>query len=311
MKELIVVSGKGGTGKTSIAASFAALASDKVMADADVDAADLFILLDPLVQRRELFRGGYTAVIHHDRCNACGECAALCRYHAISADYVVNPLDCEGCGVCAHFCPVEAIDMQEEVCGEWFVSETRYGPFVHARLGIAKENSGKLVTTVRHQARLIAEEKGLDLIIVDGPPGIGCPVISAMAGSQLVLIVSEPTLSGIHDMKRVAALARHFNIPTAACVNKYDLNSGMSEEIRRYCHTAGIELIGMIPYDPLVSRALVQKRIIVEYGDGAVSTEIKKLWAALVVMLGGSGPRRWRDEAHREGDGEAESGERP
>jgi MinD superfamily P-loop ATPase len=292
VKELVVVSGKGGTGKTSIAASFAALAGNKVMVDADVDAADLFILLDPFVRRRELFRGGYTAVIHRDRCSACGECAALCRYHAVSADYVVSALDCEGCGVCARFCPVEAIEMQEEVCGEWFVSETRYGPFVHARLGIAKENSGKLVTTVRHQARLIAEEKGLDLVIVDGPPGIGCPVISALAGSQLVLIVAEPTLSGIHDMKRVAALARHFKIPTAACVNKHDLNSEMSEEIGRYCHAAGIELVGMIPYDPVVSRALVQKRIIVEYGDGAVSTEIRKLWEALAVMLGGNEPRR-------------------
>lgn len=292
MKELIVVSGKGGTGKTTIAASFAALASDKVMADADVDAADLFILLDPLVQRRELFRGGYTAVIHRDRCSACGECAALCRYHAISADYVVNALDCEGCGVCAHFCPVEAIEMQEEVCGEWFVSKTRYGPFVHARLGIAKENSGKLVTTVRHQARLIAEEKGLDLIIVDGPPGIGCPVISALAGAHLVLIVAEPTLSGIHDMKRVAAVARHFKIPTATCVNKHDINSEMSEEIGKYCHAAGIEMVGMIPYDPVVSKALVQKRIIVEHEDGAVSTEIRKLWDALAAMLGEGGPRR-------------------
>jgi MinD superfamily P-loop ATPase len=292
VKELIVVSGKGGTGKTTIAASFAALAGDKVIVDADVDAADLFILLDPLVRRRELCRGGYTAIIHRDRCSACGECAALCRYHAISADYVVNPLDCEGCGVCAHFCPVEAIDMQEEVCGEWFVSETRYGPFVHARLGIAKENSGKLVTTVRHQARLIAEEKGLDLIIVDGPPGIGCPVISAVAGSHLVLIVAEPTLSGIHDMKRVAALARHFKIPTAACVNKHDINSEMSEEIEKYCHAAGIEMVGMIPYDPVVSRALVQKKIIVEYEDGAVPTEIRKIWDGLAAMLGEGGPRR-------------------
>lgn len=286
MKELVIVSGKGGTGKTSIAACFAALARNKVMADADVDAADLFILLEPDIRKREIFRGGYTALLDREICVECGECLELCRYGAISDDYVIDAVDCEGCGVCAHFCPVEAIEMQETVCGEWYVSETRYGPFVHARLGIAEENSGKLVTTVRHNARLIAEEKGFDLVVVDGPPGIGCPVISAVTGAHLLFIVTEPTLSGIHDMKRVADLGRHFQIPIAACVNKSDLNAEMSEEIRKYCEQTDIHLLGLIPYDSVVTRALVQKKTVVEYGEGPVATEIKKIWTGLSDLLG-------------------------
>ena len=286
MKEIVIVSGKGGTGKTSIAGCFAALASDKVLADVDVDAADLFILLEPSMQSREFFRGGHTALIDMDACVECGECLELCRYDAISQDYVVDKVDCEGCGVCAHFCPAEAIEMQENICGEWFVSDTRYGPFVHAKLGIAEENSGMLVTIVRHNAKLIAEEKGLDLIIVDGPPGIGCPVISAVTGANLVFIVTEPTLPGLHDMQRVAALAKHFNIPAAACINKYDLNPEMSDRIRGYCEEIGVNVVGMIPYDTVVSEALVHKKIIVEYGNGAVSYEIKKIWRALAEILG-------------------------
>ena len=289
MKEVVIISGKGGTGKTSIAGCFAALTGNKVLADADVDAADLYILLEPTIHRQESFRGGHTAIITKDKCVECGECLELCRYDAISPDYVVDKVDCEGCGVCAHFCPVEAIDMQENVCGEWFISDTRYGPFVHARLGIAEENSGMLVTIVRHNAKLLAEEKGLDLIIVDGPPGIGCPVISAVTGANLVFIVTEPTISGLHDMQRVAALARHFNIPAAACINKYDLNPEMSDKIQRYCEKTGVRLLGMVSYDPVVSKALVEKKTIVEYGNGAVASEIKEIWMALAELLGVAG----------------------
>ena len=289
MKEVVIISGKGGTGKTSIAGCFAALASNKVLADTDVDAADLFILLEPSIQARESFRGGHTAIIDAEKCVECGECLDLCRYNAISPDYVVDKVDCEGCGVCAHFCPAEAIEMQENICGEWFVSDTRYGPFVHAKLGIAEENSGMLVTIVRHNAKLIAEEKGLDLVIVDGPPGIGCPVISAITGANLVLIVTEPTLPGLHDMQRVAGLARHFNIPAAACINKYDLNLGTSDRIRGYCDETGVNLVGMIPYDTVVSKALVEKKIIVEHSNGTVSEEIKKIWTSLAGLLGVNG----------------------
>jgi MinD superfamily P-loop ATPase len=216
----------------------------------------------------------------------CGECLELCRFDAISENYVVDKIDCEGCGVCAHFCPEEAVEMQQNVCGEWFISDTRYGPFVHAKLGIAEENSGMLVTIVRQNAKLIAEEKGLDLIIVDGPPGIACPVIAAVTGADLVFIVAEPTLPGLHDMQRVASLAKHFNIPAAACINKYDLNQEMSNKIRRYCKETGVRLLGTIPYDTLVSKALVEKKTIIEYGNGVVSDEIKKIWAALAEMPG-------------------------
>jgi len=285
VKEVVIVSGKGGTGKTSIAGCFAALASNKVLADADVDAADLFILLEPSIRSRESFRGGHTAFIDKERCGECGECLELCRYDAISPDYVVDKVDCEGCGVCAYFCPDEAIEMQENVCGEWFISDTRHGPFVHANLGIAEENSGMLVTIVRHNAKLIAEERGLDLIIVDGPPGIGCPVISAVTGANLVFIVTEPTLPGLHDMQRVAALAKHFNIPAAACINKYDLNPEVSDRIRIYCEETGVRLLGMIPYDTVVTKALVERKIIVEYGNGRVSDEIKRIWFSLAEML--------------------------
>ena len=286
MKEVVILSGKGGTGKTCIGASFATLARNKVMADADVDAANLYILLEPTIRWRESFSGGSTAFIDKDKCIECDECFNLCRYHAIHSDYVVDPVDCEGCGVCAHFCPAEAIEMRENISGEWFISDTPYGPFVHAKLGIAEENSGKLVTIVRHNARLIAEDRGLDLIIIDGPPGIGCPVISAVTGTDLVLIVTEPTLSGLHDMQRVAELAKHFSIPAVVCINKHDLNPEMSDKIQEYCRKTGVRLLGMIPYDPIVSKALVEKRIIVEYSNGSVSDEIEKLWIGLEDMLG-------------------------
>jgi MinD superfamily P-loop ATPase len=285
LKEVVIVSGKGGTGKTCIAGCFAVLAENKVLADADVDAADLFILLEPYIRTRETFRGGYTAFIDRDKCVECGECLELCRYDAISSDYLVDKVNCEGCGVCAYFCPAEAIEMRQNICGEWFISDTRYGPFVHAKLGIAEENSGMLVSLVRHNAKLVAEDNGLDLIIVDGPPGIGCPVISAVTGANLVFIVTEPTPPGLHDMQRVAALAKHFNIPAAACINKCDLNPEMSSKIQRYCDETGIRLLGMIPYDNVVTKALVQKKIVVEYGNGAVSEEIKKIWFSLAKML--------------------------
>ncbi|MBT8368300.1 MAG: ATP-binding protein, partial [Deltaproteobacteria bacterium] len=199
MKELIVISGKGGTGKTSLMAAFSSLAENKVLCDTDVDAADLHLIMDPDVIRHTDFQSGNTAVIRKDHCSECDLCREMCRFNAISADYIVNPIDCEGCGVCVHFCPEKAIDFPENTCGEWFVSDTRFGPMVHARLGIAEENSGKLVTLVRQEARKIAEEKNLDLILTDGPPGVGCPVIASIGGASAVLIVTEPTVSGKHD----------------------------------------------------------------------------------------------------------------
>lgn len=278
-REVVIISGKGGTGKTTIAACFAALAESKVLADADVDAADLFILLKPRVRRQEEFRSGHKAWLDPGLCTQCGQCVELCRAGAISKDFRIDPVGCEGCAVCAHFCPAGAIEMRECVCGQWFVSDTVYGPFVHARLGAGEENSGKLVTLVRHEARLIAEERKLDWIIVDGPPGIGCPVISSVTGASAVLIVTEPTVSGIHDMKRVAELAAHFRVPSAVCINKWDINAEVAEEIALFCRKQGIPLAGRIPYDREVPRALVQRRILVEHDPtGKASREIRLIW---------------------------------
>jgi len=278
MKELTIISGKGGTGKTSVVASFAALAENKVLADADVDAADLHLILAPEIMHEEDFRGGRTAQIDLEKCIECGECLDYCQFNAIGPDFVINKIDCEGCGVCVHFCPVEAIDFPQNICGKWYISETRFGPMVHARLGIAEENSGLLVSLVRNQAKVLAEDRGFETIVVDGPPGIGCPVIASITGTSAVLIVTEPTLSGLHDLERVGGLADHFKIPTLACVNKFDLNEDMSNQIADYCAQQQIALVGRIPYDTAVTHAMVAGKSIVEFADGDVSKAIKGIW---------------------------------
>jgi MinD superfamily P-loop ATPase len=282
MKELTVISGKGGT---SIVASLAALAENKVMADCDVDAADLHLLLEPTLKYREEFRSGKLASINRDICTECGKCIELCRFNAISDDFVIDPISCEGCGVCAYFCPEEAIELSESLSGEWFISDTRFGPLVHAKLGIAEENSGKLVTLVRKNARAIAEKEDRKFIIVDGPPGIGCPVIASITGVDSVLVVTEPTLSGIHDLERTVALAEHFKIPTMVCINKYDLNPEMSTRIERFCENKGLRLLGKIAFDLIVTKALVQRKSVVDYSLGAVTQEIKKIWRNITYAL--------------------------
>lgn len=296
MKELVVISGKGGTGKTSIVACFAVLAEKKVLADCDVDAADLYLVLEPKIQVREEFRGGKRARILREKCSSCGKCMELCRFDAIrtdgssgaegSAAFEVDPIACEGCGVCARFCPSEAIEFKEVVNGEWFVSETRHGPMVHAKLGIAEGNSGKLVTVVRDHARTIAEERGLDLILVDGSPGIGCPVIASITGADLVLIVTEPTLSGEHDLNRAYELVRHFQIPAVVCVNKFDLNRQMSSRIQKWCTFRGIPVVGEIPYDANVTRAQVNGKSVVEYDAGLAAESIRNTWNEVRSQLG-------------------------
>jgi MinD superfamily P-loop ATPase len=294
IRELVVISGKGGTGKTSIVASFAALAKNKVLADCDVDAADLYLLLSPTIVRREQFSGGKKASIMAEKCIGCGKCALVCRFDAISLDGPSNnvvgktcridPIACEGCGVCTHFCPVDAVNFSPSINGELFISETRHGPMVHAKLGIAEENSGKLVTAIRREAKRIAEENGLDLVIIDGSPGIGCPVIASITGTTLVLIVTEPTLSGLHDMDRVADLARHFGIPTAVCVNKSDINPDMTCKIRQRCLERGIEVAGEIRYDNTVTRAQVERKSVVEYNGSPVSADITSLWSNILNL---------------------------
>jgi MinD superfamily P-loop ATPase len=284
MKELVVLSGKGGTGKTSIVGSLAALAEDKILADCDVDAADLHLLLEPVVRQKHEFWSGQVAVIDGEKCTQCGLCEELCHFDAIK-DFRVDPVSCEGCGFCYRICPAEAITMEENLSGHWFISDTKYGPLVHARLGIAQENSGKLVALVRQQAKEMAEKQGAALIISDGPPGIGCPVISSLSGASLALLVTEPTLSGIHDLERVLGVCRHFGVPALVCINKYDINEYNAAKIEDYCREQGIELAARIPFDNIVTEALVKGRPVVKYNEGPVSRQIKGLWQNIAGRL--------------------------
>lgn len=278
MKQIVVISGKGGTGKTMLAGAFAALAENKVMADCDVDAANLYLLLSSSIKERHPFKSGAFAKINPVLCTGCGECKAACRFQAISSEFAVSPIHCEGCGLCARLCPVNAIRMQENTAGEWFISETRYGPFVHAKLGIAEENSGKLVAKVREAAKEIAKKNGATHIIIDGPPGIGCPVIASLSGVDLALIVTEPTLSGLHDAERVIDLAEHFNVQTQLVINKWDINPEASEKIERYCESRKVPVVGKIPFARAVIESVIAGKPITEYTNGTLKNEIIKIW---------------------------------
>jgi len=282
MKELIIISGKGGTGKTSLAAAFASLAEKKVLCDADVDAADLHLIMDPKVKQQSEFRSGFTADIVREKCTECGLCRELCRWNAINAEFEVNPIECEGCGVCVYFCPEKAINFPENTCGQWFISDTRFGPLVHARLGIAEENSGKLVTLVRQESKRIADENNLDLILTDGPPGVGCPVIASIGGASAVLIVAEPTLSGIHDMERVVQLANHFKVPAMVCVNKFDLNLDLTRDIENFAKNEGLSCVGRISFDPIFIKAMVHGQTVFEYNsESNAGKAVKEIWKNL------------------------------
>jgi len=291
IEELVVISGKGGTGKTSLTASFAVLAAlsgSAVIADCDVDAADLHLVLAPRVLERHGFKSGHEALIRNEDCAGCGMCREYCRFDAIGMvreangipTFAVDPISCEGCGVCVRLCPVKAIDFPDRVCGEWMVSDTRCGPMVHARLGLAAENSGKLVSIVRREARRIAEEKGKGVIIVDGPPGIGCPVISSLTGASQVLVVTEPSVSGEHDLERVLALSKHFSIPAAVCVNKWDINPEMAERIEKMACGAGARVAGRIRYDSAVTTAQLRELAVVET-DAPSAEDMRRVWINL------------------------------
>ncbi len=299
LKELVVISGKGGTGKTSIVASFAALAEKAVLADCDVDAADLHLVLEPTVVKREKFSGGSRARIKSGHCTACGKCEEICRFNAIYFDgqgngkvdktYRIDPIACEGCGVCAWFCAEDAIEFAPVVNGEWFISDTRCGPMVHAKLGVAEENSGKLVSLVRTEAKKIADERKLDLVIIDGAPGIGCPVIASITGADLVLVVTEPTLSGLHDLQRVADLTKHFGIETLVCINKCDLNEDIASQIETQAGQRGLKSAGKVRYDRAVTEAQIRKISVVEYSRNGIADDIRNLWANVRASLNVSG----------------------
>ena len=288
MKEIVIISGKGGTGKTVIAASIAALAKNKVMGDCDVDASNLYLLLHPEIKEKNDFYAGLIPSIDLEKCTNCGRCQEVCRFDAIKTikgQTVIDLVSCEGCGLCALVCPVQAIQMKENHCGEWYISETKYGPLVYARLGIAEENSGKLVTLVRQNAQAIAKKNNLELIIVDGPPGIGCPLIATLSGANLAIVVTEPTLSGLHDLKRVVKVAQHFGVKTVVIINKYDINLENSTKIEDWCSKNKITVIGKIHFDNIITEALVKEVPVVEYSDNTVTKEIKDIWQRLKEML--------------------------
>ena len=287
MKEVVIISGKGGTGKTSLMAAFASLAGNMVLCDADVDAADLHLITSPMVKERHDFQGGHTAIINQDKCTQCGICQDLCRWNAVSDDFEIDFIECEGCGVCVYLCPEKAIDFPLNTCGEWFISDTSFGPMVHARLGIAEENSGKLVSIVRRKARQLAEEKNFYLILTDGPPGVGCPVIAAIGGASGVLIVTEPTVSGKHDMERVVRLAAHFNVPAMVCVNKFDLNLDQTHAIEEFAKENNVSVLGRIPFDPIFTKAMIQGQTIFEYNkESETGQVVKQIWEKAGKTLG-------------------------
>jgi len=285
MNELVVISGKGGTGKTSLVASLAVLADRTVLADCDVDAADLHLVMAPEVNRRETFVSGREAVIRQGDCTGCGTCLARCRFDAVvrtetgdGPSFRIDPAACEGCGVCVRFCPEEAIDFPECECGEWFISQSRHGPMVHARLAIGAENSGKLVTLVRQRAREVAEQHGFEQVLIDGPPGIGCPVIAAITGASFVVVATEPTRSGQHDFERVVGVARHFAVPSAVCVNKWDLNPELADAIEDQARSLGLEVLDRVRYDEAVTAAQVRGRAVVETDHSPAADDIRTVW---------------------------------
>jgi MinD superfamily P-loop ATPase len=285
LKQITVLSGKGGTGKTTLVASLAVLAGNVVVTDCDVDAPDLHMLLKPEIIRKQEFRGGKVAAIDKEKCIACGKCEEECRFNAIK-DLEVDQVLCEGCGVCAYVCPVEAVELKEQVCGHAYVSKMKYGFMSHARLNPGKENSGKLVTLVRQNARQVAEDHNLNLILNDGPPGIGCPVIASIGGVDLGVIVVEPTLTGIHDMERALKLLEHFKVKPMVCINKYDLNVENTKEIEKFCKDNSIEVAGRISFNAVVTEAMVFGKPVLEHSPhSTVSKEIKKAWKNVLEVL--------------------------
>lgn len=290
MKEIVIISGKGGTGKTSLTGSFAAISKGRaVFADCDVDAADLHLILTPDIRKKTAFRSGHNALIRKSQCIGCGSCLSWCGFGAIlrrdigkgEYEFKIDPVACEGCGVCVRFCPVTAIAFPEKTCGEWYVSETRFGPMVHARLNIAAENSGKLVTLVRNEAKRIAGERGADYLLIDGSPGIGCPVIASLTAADLAIIVTEPTVSGDHDLRRIAQLTKQLGVPAMICINKWDINPEASEAIRSFTESAGMDYAGRIRYDDAANNAQRVGKTVVEYQAGGMADDIRAVWKSI------------------------------
>jgi len=286
MTEIVIISGKGGSGKTSLTASFAYLAKDKIVtADCDVDAADMHLLLKPDFEKREGFKSGLLAIIDQESCVSCNRCFEVCRFDAIKVDngkYTVDDISCEGCGYCPRVCPVDAIKMEEQEVGEWYISNTKEGgKMVHARLGVGEENSGKLVAKVKNEAKRVAKELGRDMVLVDGSPGIGCPVVSSLSGADFVVFVTEPTVSGFHDLKRVFELVNKFKIRSGCVINKADLNLEIVVKIKEFMQENGIVELLEIPYDETFTKAMTVGKTIVEFEENELTKSIEKTWESI------------------------------
>jgi MinD superfamily P-loop ATPase len=293
MKEILIVSGKGGTGKTSIIGSFAHLAKNKILVDCDVDASDLHLLLSPHPTEEHEFKSGVKARVEADKCSSCGMCAELCQFDSIIMEdtAVISELNCEGCGVCAHFCPEECIVLDENHCGSWYVADTDYGKLVHAQLFAGEENSGKLVSFIKNKARELAEETSTELILIDGAPGVGCPVIASLSNVDLAVVITEPTLSGQHDLERILDLTDHFKIPALICVNKWDLHPEMSDTIEAACKNRGVELLGKIPFDPKVIDCQLQGLPVTSNDTSIANSSIRDIWKKLQQKINSPGDK--------------------
>lgn len=285
MKELVIVSGKGGTGKTSISAALAYLAPHKVMVDCDVDAANLHLVSGAVIQKSNIFTAGFEPVIDLAICTNCGKCTDACRFAAIASGTITDPLSCEGCGVCEFVCPAKAIHMREKQAGQWFIADTAYGQLVYAELGVSVENSGKLVSKVRQQAKEIASSNNLPLIIVDGPPGIGCPAIAALSGANLALAVVEPSLSSMHDLSRLVDLADFFALPIAVCINKSTLHRENTQCIIEWCNSKEIPIVGQLPYSDAFRAAVSLEKTVMDMDDTNVKDQMTEMWRKLSECL--------------------------
>lgn len=285
MKEVTVISGKGGTGKTTITAAFASLARDAVLVDCDVDAADLHLILDPKVMESVEFLGLKLARKDDEKCNECGLCYEKCRFGAVSDSYEIIRENCEGCAVCQLVCPEDAIEMVDRVSGEAYISSTRMGPMVHAQLKAGEEASGKLVSVVRNLGKKVAKGEGKDLILIDGPPGIGCPLIASISGVSFVIVVTEPTISGIHDMERVLGVADHFGIPAAVIINKADINLDNTERIRKICSGSGIRVIGTLIYHDSATEAMIEGSTLIEHAENPLAEGIREIWKEVEEII--------------------------
>lgn len=290
MKEVVVISGKGGTGKTSITASLGYLGgADVIVADCDVDAADMHLLFHPDYANEHEFYSGQIAAIDQDKCSECGRCIQICRFNAISLSkdgYQINPIRCEGCGYCARVCKDKAIINRVENAGKYYISKTKPGnTLVHAHLTIGASNSGKLVARVKEVSRKKAKEDGTSLMLVDGSPGIGCPVVSSLSGANLVVMVTEPSVSGLHDLERIAGLVKNFNIPATCIINKADLNPELTQKIKLFLEQEGILLVGEIPYNLKFSDAMVAGKTIVEFDPNDLGEKMKLIWQKINQVI--------------------------